>query len=60
MATNGSAVIDSVKEYYGKRLQNVNDLQTQACVAPGRRVNKNVREAVSQVHDEVTSRYFNL
>ncbi|XP_052099829.1 arsenite methyltransferase-like [Mytilus californianus] len=57
--TNGdSQIIDSVKEYYGKKLKNVSDLQTQACVAPGRRVNKNVREAISQVHEEVASKYY--
>lgn len=56
-STNGdSQIIDNVKEYYGKKLKNVSDLQTQACVAPGRLVNKNVRVAISQVHEEVASK----
>ena len=53
---NSSQVIDSVKEYYGKRLQTADDLQTQACVAPGKKITKPVREAISLVHDVVASK----
>lgn len=58
-STNGeSHIIDSVKEYYGKTVKTVADLQTQACVAPGRRVTKHVKDAISQVHEEVSSKYY--
>lgn len=53
-----SHIINSVKEYYGNRLKSAADLQTQACVAPGKRVTKHVRDAISQVHEEVASRYY--
>ncbi|XP_021351655.1 arsenite methyltransferase-like isoform X1 [Mizuhopecten yessoensis] len=57
-ATDGTEVHDSVKDYYGKRVKTVDDLQTQACVAPGRKVTKPVREAIGLVHEVVTSKYY--
>ncbi|XP_060069541.1 arsenite methyltransferase-like isoform X2 [Ylistrum balloti] len=56
--TDESEVRDSVKEYYGKKLKTVDDLQTQACVAPGRKVTKPVREAIELVHEVVASKYY--
>ncbi|XP_069139063.1 arsenite methyltransferase-like isoform X2 [Argopecten irradians] len=51
-------VRESVKEYYGKKLKTVNDLETQACVAPGRKVTRPVKEAIGLVHEVVTSKYY--
>ena len=47
---------DDVKEYYGKTLQTTNDLKTSACTLGKIRMPKFVREALSEVHDEVTSK----
>ncbi|KAJ8316865.1 hypothetical protein KUTeg_004769 [Tegillarca granosa] len=53
MTSEKSVIHDQVKDYYGKQVQNVNDLQTAACVAPGKAVTKAVREAISAIHDDV-------
>ena len=58
MAAANSEVLENVKEYYGKVLQSSSDLQTQACVAPGRRVTGPVRDAISSVHEAVSARYY--
>ncbi|XP_033756091.1 arsenite methyltransferase-like [Pecten maximus] len=57
-STTDAEVRDSVKEYYGKRLQTVDDLQTQACVAPGRKITRPVKEAIELVHEVVASKYY--
>ncbi|XP_033756095.1 arsenite methyltransferase-like [Pecten maximus] len=57
-STTDVEVRDSVKEYYGKRLQTVDDLQTQACVAPGRKVTRPVKEAIELVHEVIASKYY--
>ena len=50
-------VIDSVKEYYGKTLQNTDNLQTNVCtVRKDKPTPKHVREAIKNVHDEIQSR----
>ncbi|KAK3094342.1 hypothetical protein FSP39_000549 [Pinctada imbricata] len=59
MATvESNQIHDSVKDYYGKRVKTADDLQTQACVAVGKKVSKPVREAIAAVHDEVASKYY--
>lgn len=58
MTSEKSVIHDQVKDYYGKQVQNVNDLQTAACVAPGKAVTKAVREAISAIHDDVAMRYY--
>ncbi|XP_021351647.1 arsenite methyltransferase-like isoform X2 [Mizuhopecten yessoensis] len=57
-ATDDASVRDSVRDYYGKRLKTVDDLQTQACVAPGRKVSKSLKEAIDLVHEVVSSKYY--
>ncbi len=48
---------DEVKDYYGKVLQNSDDLKTNACCTDSH-LPKYVKKALSQVHDEVMSRYY--
>ncbi len=48
---------NQVKDYYGQTLQNSSDLKTDACctqAAPA----LHIREALSAVHDDVSSRYY--
>ncbi len=48
---------EEVQTYYGKELQNTNDLKTNACctlTAPP----KYILEALRNVHDEVQSKYY--
>ena len=42
----------------GKTLKTSDDLQTTACTTPIQGIHKHVREALNQVHDEVSSKYF--
>ena len=49
-------VIDSVKDYYGKRLRSTKDLKTGACKTIPTGLPKPVREALADVHDEVARR----
>ena len=46
---------EDVKEYYGKTIQKTSDLQTGACLL-GAKIPTFVREALQEVHDEVTSK----
>ena len=55
---DSTEVLENVKDYYGKVLQSTSDLKTQACVTPGKALNKYVRNAISEVHPEVTARYY--
>jgi ubiquinone/menaquinone biosynthesis C-methylase UbiE len=48
---------DDVKNYYGKVLQQSEDLKTNACCTTGD-MPRHVKTALSQVHDEVLSRYY--
>ncbi|KAM9732658.1 arsenite methyltransferase [Menidia menidia] len=59
MATS-EEVQDSVKKYYGSRLESSCDLQTSAtsCSMPLRPLPKSVTDALSQVHPEVIKRFF--
>ncbi|XP_037351751.1 arsenite methyltransferase [Talpa occidentalis] len=47
-----------VQDYYGQVLKKSADLQTNACVTPARQVPKHIREALQNVHEEVTLRYY--
>ena len=52
-----TTIQENVQEYYGKELQSSNDLQTNACcdvVSP----KKYIRAALTNVHDEVLSKYY--
>ena len=55
---DSTEVLNNVKDYYGKVLQSTADLKTQACVTPGKALNKQVKSAMSEVHEEVTARYY--
>lgn len=53
-----TAVHVDVKDYYGKRLQSSSDLQSNACVSPGRPIPAFIREALKKVHHEVSDKYY--
>lgn len=56
-AEDGDAVRDSVKDYYGKRLQKTEDLELKACtVLSEYRMPKSVRQVYSLIHEEVMAR----
>ncbi|WP_211829744.1 methyltransferase domain-containing protein [Kistimonas asteriae] len=48
---------DSVKDYYGKVLQGSDDLKTNACCT-GAALPAYIRSALSDIHDEVLTRYY--
>lgn len=48
---------EDVKNYYGKVLQNSDDLKTNACCTAGD-LPRHVKDALSQVHDDVLARYY--
>jgi len=48
---------EDVKNYYGKVLQQSNDLKTNACCTSGD-IPRHVKNALANVHDEVLSRYY--
>tara|TARA_Y100001968_G_C18895174_1_gene498061 strand:+ start:219 stop:386 length:168 start_codon:yes stop_codon:yes gene_type:complete len=54
MAQNDSAIRDSVKEYYGNRLQSTKDLKTTACCHNSSLPNE-LREPFKKIHPEVLS-----
>uniref|UniRef100_A0A8D2ATD6 Arsenite methyltransferase n=1 Tax=Sciurus vulgaris TaxID=55149 RepID=A0A8D2ATD6_SCIVU len=47
-----------VQNYYGQVLKTSKDLQTNACVTTARAVPKHIREALQNVHEEVSLRYY--
>ncbi|XP_056385627.1 arsenite methyltransferase-like [Hyla sarda] len=49
---------DDVKNYYGKHLSNTKDLKTSACAAPAKPLPKHIKDALSEIHEDITSRYF--
>ncbi|XP_030599416.1 arsenite methyltransferase-like isoform X2 [Archocentrus centrarchus] len=57
---NSEDVRENVKKYYGKQLGSSGDLQTGAasCGSSCRPVPRSVTDALSQVHPEVTKRFF--
>jgi len=52
-----STLHDEVKHYYGKALENSEDLKTNACctIAPPP---KHIREVMSEIHEEVNAKYY--
>ncbi|XP_073541416.1 BLOC-1-related complex subunit 7 isoform X3 [Phyllobates terribilis] len=56
--SQGLQTHEDVKEYYGKYLKSAKDLQTNACVTPSKPLPKFIREALTEVHEEVSSRYY--
>ncbi|KAM3913983.1 arsenite methyltransferase-like [Leptodactylus fuscus] len=49
---------DDVKHYYGKQLSSTKDLKTSACAAPAKPIPKHIKDALSEVHEDITSRYY--
>ena len=48
---------EKVKEYYGKTIQKTSDLGSNvSCINTGVKMPKHVRQALQEVHDEVTSK----
>ncbi|KAK2815760.1 hypothetical protein Q5P01_026227 [Channa striata] len=47
-----------VKDYYGRVLKKTLDLKSNACVAPAQPVPGFIRQALQNVHPEVTARYY--
>eukprot|EP00727_Mastigamoeba_balamuthi_P005625 m51a1_g1682 putative methyltransferase type 11 (389) ;mRNA; r:436210-437859 len=56
--SQGEAVREVVKEYYGKTLHSTADLKTAACYAKPRPMPANIAQAVAGVSEEVSSRYY--
>jgi len=56
--TAANGIHADVKEYYGKVLKTQNDLQTNACTMPDKRMPKYIRDALAMISDEVTSKYY--
>eukprot|EP00117_Sycon_ciliatum_P044185 scpid51868/ scgid31907/ Arsenite methyltransferase; Methylarsonite methyltransferase; S-adenosyl-L-methionine:arsenic(III) methyltransferase len=55
---SATEVYDSVKDYYGKRLQGSDDLKTSACTTGASAMPRYIRQAIAEVHDEVVKRYY--
>ena len=52
-----SNIHESVKDYYGKELENSDDLKTTACCTIAEPP-KYIKEILSKIHDEVMSKYY--
>lgn len=52
------SITESVQDYYGKRLKATTDLQTSACTMNSGAMPKHIRQALNEVHPEVTKRYY--
>ncbi|KAF7689447.1 arsenite methyltransferase [Silurus meridionalis] len=55
---NAAHVHDSVKEYYGKILKQSSDLKSNACVPSAKPIPVYIRKALTEVHPEVTAKYY--
>ncbi|XP_013410494.1 arsenite methyltransferase isoform X2 [Lingula anatina] len=55
--TDSKAIIDGVKEFYGKQLTKSEDLKTGAC-SSGSRPPKYAQDAIDLIHKEVVSKYY--
>ena len=49
---SGAAVLNSVKDYYGKVLKETGDLKTNACLTSGAPPT-HIRDALKGIHEEV-------
>jgi arsenite methyltransferase len=52
-----SNVIENIKTYYGKTLQNKNDLKTSACCTD-QNVPDHLKELMGNIHDDIVSKYY--
>ena len=51
-------VHESVKDYYGKQLQSSSSLKTDACITCDDQPSTRMRKILSEIHDEVASKYY--
>ncbi|XP_018408898.1 PREDICTED: arsenite methyltransferase-like [Nanorana parkeri] len=49
---------DDVKDYYGKQLTDTTDLKTSACAAFSRPLPKHIKNVLSEIHEDISSRYY--
>ncbi|XP_066515948.1 arsenite methyltransferase isoform X2 [Hoplias malabaricus] len=54
----GAETHDHVKDYYGKVLKKTSDLKSNACVPCDRPTPPYIKEALGEIHPDVTARYF--
>ncbi|KAM9323787.1 arsenite methyltransferase [Gastrophryne carolinensis] len=47
-----------LKHYYGKQLTNTKDLKSSACASSSKPLPKYLKDALSEVHEDVASRYY--
>ncbi|XP_025736709.1 arsenite methyltransferase isoform X1 [Callorhinus ursinus] len=57
-APRDAEIRKDVQTYYGQVLKKSADLQTSACVTAARLVPKHIREALTNIHEEVALRYY--
>ncbi|KAJ8365806.1 hypothetical protein SKAU_G00146370 [Synaphobranchus kaupii] len=57
-ASHGPKIHDDVKDYYGKRVKKSSDLKSNACVAPAKPIPAFIRKALTDVHPDVTDKYY--
>ncbi|MGK0291099.1 MAG: arsenite methyltransferase [bacterium] len=57
MSATATEKREEVQEYYGKTLQNTNDLKTNACCTLDG-IPKKLRSLISDIHEEVNNRYY--
>uniref|UniRef100_A0A8C5KXA9 Arsenite methyltransferase n=1 Tax=Jaculus jaculus TaxID=51337 RepID=A0A8C5KXA9_JACJA len=57
-APRDAEIRKDVQDYYGQVLKTSADLQTNACVTPDTPVPEHIRQALRNVHEEVTARYY--
>ena len=53
---NADLIKESVKDYYGRKLQTSDDLQTNAFKIATRNMSSTVKGALELIHDEVSSK----
>lgn len=59
LENSSSAIVDSVKDYYGKRVKKTSDLQTNVCtVGSGGGMTKKAKAAYKLLHQEVVDKYY--
>ncbi|XP_059254449.1 arsenite methyltransferase isoform X2 [Mustela nigripes] len=57
-APRDAEIRKDVQTYYGQVLKKTADLQTSACVTAARLVPKHIREALRNVHEDISLRYY--
>ncbi|XP_071947732.1 arsenite methyltransferase-like [Antedon mediterranea] len=55
---DSNQIISDVQDYYGKVLKSSDDLKTPVCCTRPLNMSKNIKDALSQIHEEVQNRYY--